>query len=321
MTSVAEMKTSTNEKKVVEKTEKAPKTKKETPAEEVPAGGEEASTETRQVEVFDKVAAAKQFKSDTNRICELIGSLAALAYKVGKHRSVTDENGAVKRKREVNGYCTSVKNAVRALNKPFMAALSPRRVRRNGNNVGFTYKTYITDELRDFFIGAEGEDSSVLGQVDPNDAKHGFLADKLSMIRDHGLSNQHILTMLSYIYIFVHNLQDPKDGRYITANDRMHKHFGDLFRRLNDEPDRYNDRGKLVAKIDPNRFMMASMQSLITANRVKNKDLTQEQTDFMNSDDVKEALFNEEKIISATMKIYRDNKKALKDAAKAAASK
>jgi len=179
-----------------------------------------------------KALAIKEFRASTNRICELINSLTSLAYRVGRDKSVTTEDGTVKRKREVNGYCTAVKTAIRALNKQFTEALSPRRKRRAGNNVGFTYKTYVTDELRDFFVGGENEEPDPLGFVDPDDESKGYLSEKLNMLRDHNLTNQHILTVISYIYIFVHNLQDPNDGRYISADDRMHKYFDDLFKKI-----------------------------------------------------------------------------------------
>jgi len=279
---------------------------------EEPEVEDQSGDEEQAPVAFDKALAIKEFREKTNRICELVSSLTSLAYRVGRDKTVTTEDGSVKRKREVNGYCTAVKTAVRALNKQFAAALSPKRTRRKGNNVGFTYKTYVTDELRDFFVGGEDEKPDVLGYADPNNKKDGFLAEKLNMLRDHNLTNQHILTVITYIYIFVHELQDPDDGRFIKADDRMHKYFGELFKQLAEAPDRYNDKGKIVARINPDRFMMASMQTIVTHNRVH--ELTEDQDAFMKQDDVKDAIKVEEELVAATMHWHRENRKALKEA-------
>jgi len=60
--------------------------------------------------------------------------------------------------------------------------------------------------------------------------------------------------------------------------------------------------------------MMASMQTIVTYNRVH--DLSEEQKDFMEQEDVKTAISTEEEVVGATMAWHRASRKAAKESGK-----
>ena len=253
----------------------------------------------------------KQFAERLKEVSENVDNLVLIAYSVGKGGSYTLD-GREYKNRDMNLYRTAVKTDLRNLGKNYANASSAKKTRNTGSNQGFKYMLYVSKPLCDFFTA----DKTVLGHVDPDDESSAFVSDELVELKNKHLTSHSVLTVVSYIYFFQQNIQNPKNRQYVHADKWMMKYFSAVFDKIQKEQkeqkaEAKNTKDKEKEIFDPTHFRMSSFQTVIKYNRIPASELTAEQIEYMNREEVKDELERERKLFSNTLVIRKASRSAV----------
>ena len=265
--------------------------------------------------------------------------LAAKVYSLGKTQRLQYPNGATVGRKELRTLSSQFTKELKSLKKNYTEhGKKKKRKRREGGSAGFKGPILVSDNMREFFSGAN------LGPSNPADPNSTPLNQILS-VGANGVTTRAIMTPLFNIYAHVNRMQkDPNNKQFLTATDAMNRYFQNTYASLAARPQKYQknketgqpDLSKPIPKFDPNRFRYASIQSIVADNTVKKEQLSAQQKaqlaqlpvdpetkQFVGSpQDVAAAnatvqrMAEEQALVSGILSVYRDQKKAAEKAAK-----
>lgn len=121
------------------------------------------------------------------------------------------------RRSDVNKYSQAFVSQLGDLRKLY----SSRKKRKGKNNSQLNALFYVSDQLVDFYDGAN------VGPVDPSDPDAGDLSEELELLVKHRMSTSGILTSLISRYIDANNLKAKAVSGRFVPDSRMKQAFSD----------------------------------------------------------------------------------------------
>jgi len=288
-----------------------------------------ASPVTEQNQIQGKYdVTTRQFRDILKELCAKFNRLLKLGEQVnqlGKGEYLHYQNGTDIGRREFKSLASQFCKEITGLQPYFNQAKRPRRVARSGRtNNGFRNPMYVTSVIRDFFLKANLGPAFVL-QEDDQGRSEWKQTDKplnayLSLLNQQ-ITSAALLTPLFSIYAYVNNMQDLNNRQYLSATQEMCNFFGQTFTDMKNKDQATKvelqkqaqsgdkkaeaDLAKLVV-FDPSRFKYSRFQTIVALNRVPKSELTAEQQAALTNNQVKEALNNEQRLVSNTLTYYRE---------------
>lgn len=283
------------------------------------------ATQTQLSEDFE--VSAKDFRTKLDKMCNEFQNLITLTnavaeLKKGEYLEYPDRTRLGKR--ELRSLQSQFSRELKNLAKYFTAAKKRKARKGKRPGTGFVIPIYVSDSLRTFFSQANLGSAYLSeqdGQGNVTWKEAGKLKDYLQLLTSQSITSPALLTPLFSIYAKVNNMQDPNNRQFLSATRDMHQYFGTTFQRLREQdlakPKTTHVRRKdpssgqtlteevSIPPFDPSRFRYANFQSIVSFNRVPKEELSENQKVFLQSDDVKQRLSDEQTLVSSTLSFYR----------------
>jgi hypothetical protein len=201
--------------------------------------------------------------------------------------------------------------------------------KNNSNNPMFAPK-YISSNLVEYFKNINLGHAYIQNKDGVFEDK-GDLKEYLHLFFDDNLTTCALMTPLFCIATKLNKLQDSNNAQFIVPDKIFDKHFGKIFtelenerkeeekmlekKRLNASPEDKREIDLALSKlkkkeIDPKKIRSVRFQTIVSKNT--EKDLSSNQRELIKEEKTIKQLNDEQKIVSGTLKYYRQKSKEKK---------
>jgi len=211
----------------------------------------------------------------------------------------------------IMSFASQLSKAILELYPYFVQARRKKKRTNTTAQIGFKYNpTMISNDLRSFFASVDlgaayGDETDSSGQLLCREI--GRLNEVLPLLTKEGITTQTNLTVLLNIYARVRHMQDPERHTVMHPTEEMLNFLGPSMEAL-----RQDDMNNLRLRpngtrimFDPHNISYADISRIVGSNRIDRNLLTEEQKAYLNSDEIKEQIQRESKIISDTLRCIK----------------